>query len=410
MLLTKIWKFRQLIVHSFLLALGAFCQMAFIRNLYFELDSEEFSRAILLIGLSTLLPFLDFGLFGATTFSVTGFIRSSNPLTFMEIQWTRRYGAFVVGFSFFVGSSIIFFDSSRDLGLFLILNAILIIGIWHLIAVRSFGFPIFALVATNIQWPIALILSELLKRSTLELDHSYGFIPLFSSIFVTFTLMPICRKILKTRLREKSDGSIYYAGILKSKISLRVTYIFLSAIPLPLILQLDKYILVRTETPSEVNLYAIYMLVFTGFFTLIAKQHVSVTRERLASPTLLSSFADLRLVGLFCSLTYALFGLKFVNDFFQVPESNLPLILLGSCYLFILSIMLYLSLSLATFEFIRIRSWLSWIHFVAWLFLTMLLIPQIGVYAPWTSGIFCAVLHSLAIVIRVREVNAEIYK
>lgn len=388
-------KLSHTILHFLLLFLGGISQLLVLQFLNKKLDLKTFLSVVLIMGLSVLLPFIDFGAYAIALYTFSRNRDSTvGQSVIFEPELAYIYMLRVASSLFLTSLFLMIFDVSRNVGIYLLLNSISILGIWTLTIERARGRWKTSLLVLNVQWPLTYVMLKILELNKVEITIYVAFLPsLITAILVTsFYLM---RK--KTFLFKNAHLKFFAVNIAnhqKWRALKQDAFLFtLLALPLPLIFQLDKYILALFIEPQVLNTYALYMALFSGVLSILLVANSISISDWLKTGRHSTRTIDIRWIGLFAGIGYSLTSPLILERFFSHSKDIEYLALLNGLYIFVISILFQVSVSLSPIAFLRIRIRNLWLHLVFWLILTLTVVPFFNVYAPVAVGIVVSIFH-----------------
>lgn len=383
------------ILHFFLLGVGGISQLLVLQHCSKKLDVTTFTSVLLIMGLAVLLSFSDFGAYNIALYT---FATNNNHEKGLRNEYSPQlaflYMIRVVTFFTSISVVLILIDTTRQLGIFMLLNSLSIIGIWSLVVARTLGRVKVSLFLQNLQWPLTYFVLKFLEIIGVKISIFVAYLPsLITLIVVTFYFFSRRKRDLngiklrlflqKNALNTEAWKRIKTDALLFSSL----------ALPLPLIFQGDKYLLALSVTPNELSTYSIYMTLFSGVLSILLVANSISVSEWLKFHRSTSRSTDIRYLGLICGIGFALIAPLIVETFFKNSVEIKHFSKLVGFYIVVLSILFRTNLALSPVSFLRFRIRNLWLHFLSWLTLTSLLIPIINVYSPILSGILVATFH-----------------
>ena len=183
-----------------------------------------------------------------------------------------------------------------------------------------------------------------------------------------------------------------------------VLWFTLIAIPIPLMMQLDKYMYYFFGVRNSLASYSVYMFFFSGVVSIVSVANTVAISERLQQVNGKSNILDVRVLG----------GLGAISFVFLVPSvfrlafphlHPIPYIsfLLG-LYIFTISIFYNANLAILDIQHLKIRTLQYWLQFVAWLALTSIFIKILGIY----DAVICGIVSSVLSYLKIRRISGRL--
>lgn len=382
-----------------LLIFGGISQLAFIHLLGSNLSKKEFESAMLILGLSLLLPFLDLGGFYSATYafspSPSDRPRDSIMRKWISFQYICRVTAIVGG----MGLLTSLVPRLANLGIYLVLSSISLGGIWALVAIRALGKVKLSLTLLNIQWPVALAVTWNLLHFSFGINARIAFVPLIvnTAVVSVYGLFFIFSHFMQPRFESRHNEIPKLIRERREVLKRSRTYTLLS-IPLPLMLFGDRYIFSYIFPNSNIGTFSIYITFFGGAVAILAVAFSVKSGHRISGTANQSEIPNIRFLGF---LGAAVFPITTELVFKLLFKSLIPIpylgILLGT-YLFVLAYLFDVQTRFVEDMHLSRRKNFYWIHAITWLSLTFLLIPTLKLYASVVAGILSSTVHIILLI------------
>lgn len=243
-------------------------QLIFISQISRNLSENSYINALLVLNLSSLLTFLDFGLI----FSFFYLMNSArlNSEVSAEIEYKIAKLSLRLAFiELSFGVLLQIFELQKSFAIYLCLFALNLPGLLNLIHLRVKNKPITYLILFNLSWPLSATMTLLFRSQLRQLGYLTGFLPLFVSTIINSIYLYKTRKtnLYRTVLARKlslSDSATFSKRFIASS--------FLSTSIFSIISQSDKYLAAGVSNKSELALFLTYSQILNG---LLAVMNVS---------------------------------------------------------------------------------------------------------------------------------------
>ena len=310
-------------------------QLIFISNISRRLENEEYSQTLLIINLSSIVTFLDFGLL----YSYFYFASTNYENSYNMNQINRKFAILtikLVALEISIAILLICLDFYKTIGLYLLIFALNIPGLMNLTQLRTRNMHLTFLSIFNLSWPLSvgfLIYFETLHP--LHLTRNIGYLPIATSALInSIYLVATWKKSLFSKILTKNDGGIGR----KMPLASFIPGVFINSTLFAIVTQCDKYFASVITSGRELSLFLTYSQISTSILGILNLAYLNskLTQNQYKRFSMKLSLYPGALAGLLFISVSAIF----INLFFHDLYNSKILLLLGSINLLLYGILL----------------------------------------------------------------------
>jgi hypothetical protein len=242
-------------------------QLVFTFTCARDLDPSAFKETMLIIGLSMIFQFSDFGGLFATYISANAYLQKQNKIELIRFLITLKYVLRASFFGIFFGTILLTFHTiTLQIFVFLVFSMINQAAAWFLVVTRAFGSELRYSLFYNSSWMLALITLYIFKSLNFNFTNYYFLLPVGSSVILNLATIPRVLRILNKHT-ETLMADLFKVKSKRGFNKLIFTAFFVHSTGIVSI-YCDRYLLNLNSTSTTVNKYIIFAQVAFGCITL----------------------------------------------------------------------------------------------------------------------------------------------
>lgn len=310
---------RLLSIQTLFLPVVALAQLGYLTLASIHLPQADYSRALIIISLTGILAFLDFGLLNVYYFTLIGAQNNLNKSTLI-IKTLIIYSKIIAIIEVSAGAVISFLDGVTPISLFLIFNGLNLPAMLNLVSTRVNKGNLAYLLVFHLSWPLAFLFQSIVLFFFSQEDFARftPYLPWISSLTLNYSWNLISRII-----NIKSQGSVYPSQKIKLFNPPLLSALLSSmggVLTLGICLHLDKFFASTFLAPEKLSSYLSGATIYSSVMGVSWFIYMSMSREILKTkpnksesyPVLILSFL-LIAVFLLCSLVLAYMSKQSLN-------------------------------------------------------------------------------------------------
>jgi hypothetical protein len=300
--------FRLLSIQTLLLPVVALAQLGYLTLASIHLPQADYSRALIIISLTGILAFLDFGLLNVYYFTLINAQDNQNDSR-ITIRTLMIYSRIVAIMEVSTGAILSVLDGVTPIALFLIFNGLNLPAMLNLVSTRVHRGNLTYLIVFHLSWPLALLFQGLVLFFCSEEDFARfaPYLPWISSLTLNYSWILANRFLGKNR--QRSERSSQKVELFNRPLLSALLSSMGGVLTLGICLHLDKFFASTFLAPEKLSSFLSGATIYTSVMGVSWFIYMSTSREiRRSNPTksdtypvLLLSFL-LIIVFLLCSL------------------------------------------------------------------------------------------------------------
>ncbi len=311
--------FRLLSLQTLFLPVVALAQLGYLTLASIHLPQADYSRALIIISLTGILAFLDFGLLNVYYFTLIG-AKDSRDDSRLIIRTLVIYSRIVAIIEVSAGAILSFLDGVTPIALFLIFNGLNLPAMLNLVSTRVHKGNLIYLLVFHLSWPLAFLFQALVLFFLSQEDFARftPYLPWISSLTLNYSWSLVNRFISKNPQRSVHPSQrveFFNPSLLSALLSSMG-----GVLTLGICLHLDKFFASTFLAPERLSSFLSGATIYTSVMGVSWFIYMSMSREirrrkpskRDSYPVFILSFF-LITVFILCSLVLGYISGKSIN-------------------------------------------------------------------------------------------------
>jgi len=199
--------FRLLSIQTLLLPVVAVAQLGYLTLASIHLPQADYSRTLIILSLTGILAFLDFGLLNVYYFTLIN-ARDNRDNPRLTVRSLIIYSRIIAIMEVSTGAILSFLDGATPIALFLIFNGLNLPAMLNLVSTRVDKGNLTYLLVFHLSWPLALIFQGLVLFLFSEDDFARftPYLPWISSLILNYSWFLANRFLNRNPQRSEHSG------------------------------------------------------------------------------------------------------------------------------------------------------------------------------------------------------------
>jgi hypothetical protein len=297
----------------------ALAQLGYLTLASIHLPQADYSRALIIISLTGILAFLDFGLLNVYYFTLIG-VQDNRDETRLTIRTLMIYSRIIAIIEVSAGAILSFLDGVTPIALFLIFNGLNLPAMLNLVNTRVHKGNLTYLLVFHLSWPLAFLFQGLVLFFFSQEDFARftPYLPWISSLTLNYSWSLVNRFISKYPQRSihpSQKVEFFNPPLLSALLSSMG-----GVLTLGICLHLDKFFASTFLAPERLSSFLSGATIYTSVMGVSWFIYMSMSREILrrkpsksdSYPVLILSFV-LITVFILCSLVLGYISGQSIN-------------------------------------------------------------------------------------------------
>lgn len=260
--------------------LAGISQLLFLHRLSLNLSVNQYSQALVIMNLSLILCFLDYGVL-YTFFFLAIQYRDDKRMIQLVQRWVRPKLLGICLVNLTAGVLLIMLSSYIYLGIYLILFAINSPAHFNLVILRTHGRDLIYQIIYNLSWPCAVVFIFAISfLGSITWNPNLAFLPLFSSIFVNYLFLLFNWKDSIFGWQSNPDLNASDIQPFKKDFVSTMVHSSLNTSFFAIATQGDKFIAIRLVDTHQLATFLTYGQIATSIISVLNFTYLSYSREK----------------------------------------------------------------------------------------------------------------------------------